>query len=87
MKATEGNGGHPVRVSREPIERPAEIQRGTFLLPEKMHATSEEGRVTFTKSRDGFDITYHNAQVTGNNLGSIVVFVSHQDVVTWAKRD
>lgn len=87
MKATEGNGGAPLVLSRAPVERPAEIRRGTFLLPDRSHTVDEDARVTFTKQVPGFDITYHDCQVTGTNLGSIVVFVSPHDVVTWAKRD
>lgn len=86
MKATEGNGGPGIILAREPVEAPP-IPRGSMLLPDKLHNVGEDSRVTFNRRSGAFDLTYHDCQVTGCDHGSITVFVSPFDVVTWTKRD
>lgn len=84
MQATEGNGGPGIVLTRDPVERP-DYRRGEYLVPGRF-APSDEDRITFTREVDGFDVTFHDCQVTSSGHGSISVFVSPHDVVTWAKR-
>lgn len=87
MKATEGNGGPGLVLARDPVERPAIIPRGEHRIVGRIAPSDEGERVTYTRQVDGFDVTYHDIQVTSHYSGYIYVFVTPHDVVTWTKRD
>ena len=83
MKATEGNGGAPIVLHREPVTKP-EIQRG--LMFPKCRPLPGADRLTFDMVVSGARLTYHDAQVISDGAHTAVqVFVGPSDVVTWER--
>jgi len=91
FKATEGNGGSPVVVSREPVEAP-KILRGEIWIEGAGgivgvdRLSDDADTVTFTRRVGNYAVTYHDVQVIGSSptLG-LQSFVGPHDVVTWEK--
>lgn len=86
MKATEGNGGPPIVLSREPVEKP-EIVRGPYWFRENGHEHEfhSDGTVTFTVDGSDFDITYHRTHHNRDAEGYVFVTIAPDTVVTWVR--
>lgn len=89
MSSTEGSGGgEPLRLSKEPVERPEVIPRGLIYLSGLPYPDCDACRMNFTLEREGFLLHYHEISTTRSRVdGDITATVLPDDVVTWEKLD
>lgn len=89
MSSTEGSGGgEPLRLSKDPVERPPVIPRGVLDVALPFPAECDACRMDFTIRVPGFDLHYHNIMVTRSRAtNSLSAAVLEDDVVTWEKLD
>jgi len=83
MKATEGNGGAPIVLHRDPVRVP-DIPRGS-MFPRGVFRGAD--RITFELLTGEALLTYHDVAVISDGTHTPAqVFVTPQDVVTWEPR-
>lgn len=84
------DGGDPVVLGKEPVERPPVIPRGRLKVERYLQPGERiPAFISFTVAVGGFDLTYTDIPTftPANPDGSIEVLVSDHAVVTWEKVD
>jgi hypothetical protein len=82
VKATEGNGGAPIVLRKDPARAP-DYPRG-LVYPKTARPLPGADRLTFDLVASGARITYHDVQVISDGAHTAVqCFVGPHDVVTW----
>jgi hypothetical protein len=83
------DGGDPVRLSREPVEKPtvrrgpeAWIRREDIRIIER---SDDDMRATFTVDQSPFRLTYHDARMSSTRSSDWAFTVQSDVVVTWER--
>lgn len=79
------DGGPPIRVSREPVDRPR-IPRGRTFVPIAIFDVPPKPGdiITFPWARrDGFTLTFHDVEVQGMRDSDLIIDIGPEVVVTW----
>lgn len=79
------DGGDPIVLRKEPVERPV-IIRGWYAIELQAHEKPVKGQpFTFTGRRDGFLVTFHDVIVDDVTPPYAQIYVGENTVVTWEK--
>lgn len=89
--STEGNGGPPIVLGKEPVDKPHIHCGGMSVGLDFVQTHHEDGSVTFSlptnHGPDDYVVTYHRVPQSGEpcSRGMVSVVVFAEAVVTWAK--
>lgn len=86
MSSTEGSGGgEPLRLSKEPVEKPA-IPRGGLMFTTAEVLSATGSKLTAVFEEDGFALTYHDVEIVCvPEEGFVTCRADANTVVTWEK--
>lgn len=89
FQATEGNGGPPIVMSKEPVYRPLIHRRTLAVGVDYIRAHHDDATVTFTvpglANDKDCEVTYHRVNVSDEpcTRDMVTVTVFPETVVTW----
>jgi hypothetical protein len=80
------DGGDPIRLSKEPVEKPP-LPRGFTLIlrPRDAPRAAAGDKITVTVDRSGFRITMHDVTVDFEGEAHTSVNVRPDTVITWER--